>query len=143
MAKNLMPNSNRRRFTDESDSFATVVGPGLTIDGNLRGPGSFELKGSFKGELSVEGLVWIRSAGSVDGDITAVSVVVEGEVVGNIQATGKVDLRKDCRVEGDITATSVTAADGSFFEGRIAMTNVPESEVVAYEEKRQAHPKDD
>ena len=143
MAKNLMSNLNRRRFTDESDAFATVLGPDLRIDGTIRGPGNLELMGSFKGELSVEGLVWIRSTGSVDGDITAASVVVEGKIVGNIQATGKVDLRKDCRIEGDITATSVAAADGSFFEGRIAMTNDPEPEVVAYEEKRRTHPNGD
>ena len=142
MAKNLMSKSDRRRFTDESDAFATVLGPDLRIEGSLRGSGTLKLKGSFKGELSVEGLVWIRPQGSVEGEIEASSVVVEGEVVGSIHVTGKVDLRKGCRVEGDITASAVAAADGSFFEGRIAMPQSPEPEVVAYEEKRRATPDD-
>jgi len=143
MAKNLMSKSDRRRFTDESDAFATVLGADLRIEGSLRGSGSLELKGSFKGELSVEGLVWIRPQGSIEGEIKASSVVVEGEVVGSVQATGKVDLRKGCRVEGDITANAVAAADGSFFEGRITMPKAAETQVVAYEEKRRASPDED
>ena len=144
MSRNLVPGSDRRRFTDESDAFATVLGPDLRIEGSLRGSGSLELKGSFKGELSVEGLVWIRSQGSVDGELVASSVVVEGEVVGSVHATGKVDLREGCRVEGDITAGAVAAADGSFFEGRITMPqSAAEPQVVAYEEKRSASSDDD
>jgi cytoskeletal protein CcmA (bactofilin family) len=140
MARNLLSKSDGRRFTDNSDSFATIVGQDLKIEGNLSGSGGLELKGSFKGELSMEGLVWIRPRGSVDGEITATSVVVEGRIVGSIEATGKVDLRKGCRVEGDISASSVSAADGSFFEGRISMPQEPKPEVVAYEEKRRAGP---
>ncbi len=143
MANNLMSKSKGRRFTDESDAFSSVLGPDLRIEGDLRGSGSLELKGSLKGELSVEGLVWIRPQGSIDGGVKASSVVVEGKIVGSIQATGKVDLRKGCRVESDITASAVTAADGSFFEGRIAMPQSPEPEVVTYEEKRDARPDDE
>jgi cytoskeletal protein CcmA (bactofilin family) len=142
MAKNLLSRSDRRRFTDEADAFATVLGPDLRIEGNVRGSGGLELKGSLKGELSMEGLVWILPQGSVHGEIKASSVVVEGRIVGSVQATGKVDLRKGCRVEGDISASAVAAADGSFFEGRIAMPQTPEPEVVAYEEKRRASPDD-
>ena len=143
MGRNLVSKSDRRRFTDESDAFATVLGPGLRIEGDLRGTGNLELKGSFKGRMSVEGLVWIRPKGSVEGEIEASSVVVEGEVGGSVHATAKVDLRKGCRVEGDITASSVAAADGSFFEGRIAMPETREPQVVAYEEKRLESPDDD
>ena len=138
-----MSKSDRRRFTDESDAFATVLGPGLRIEGDLRGTGNHELKGSFKGKISVEGLVWIGPQGSINGEVEASSVVVEGEVGGSIHATVKVDLRKGCRVEGDITASAMAAADGSFFEGRITMPETPEPQVVAYEEKREADPDDD
>lgn len=143
MAKNLMSKSDRRRFTDETDTFATVLGPDLNIEGHLSGSGSLELEGSLKGDLSIDGLVWIRPRGSVDGEVKASSVVVEGSIVGSVRATGKVDLRKGCRVEGDITSSAVAAADGSFFEGRIDMPQAPEPEVVAYEEKRRPSPDDE
>ena len=143
MAKNLLSKSDRRRFTDEAEAFVTILGPDLSVEGNLSGSGSLEVKGTLEGKLSVDGLVWIRPKGSVDGEVKASSVVVEGSVVGSVRATGKVDLRKGCRVEGDITATSVAAADGSFFEGRIAMPQTPEPEVVAYEEKRSENPEDE
>lgn len=142
MTKNPMSRSDRRRFTDDTDGFATILGPDLKIEGDIRGSGSLELKGSFKGKLSVDGLVWIRPRGSVNGEIEASSVVADGKVVGSIRATGKVDLRKGCRVQGDITASSVAAADGSFFEGRIEMPQAPEPEVVAYKEKRSASQED-
>jgi cytoskeletal protein CcmA (bactofilin family) len=142
MAQKPIPKSDRRRFTDDTDAFAAVLGPDLRIEGNLCGSGGFDLKGSLKGEILVEGLVWIRPQGSVDGEIKASSVVVEGRITGSVQASGKVDLRKGCRVEGDITASSVAAADGSFFEGRITMPQAPKPDVVAYEEKRRSVPGD-
>jgi len=134
--------SDRRRFTDGSDAFATVLGPELTIEGKVFGSGSLEIKGTLKGDLSVDGLVWIRPQGSIDGDVEASAVVVEGRIVGRVQATGKVDLRKGCRVLSDIAAASVAAADGSFIEGRITMPHA-EPEVVTYEEKRRASSDDE
>jgi cytoskeletal protein CcmA (bactofilin family) len=63
-------------------------------------------------------------------------VAVEGRVIGSVHATGKVDFRRGYRVRGNINTSSVASADGSFFEGRIAMPQEPAPEVVAFEKKR-------
>ena len=78
MAKNLMSKVNRRRFTDQADGFASVLGPETLIEGTFRGAGGVEIEGTVKGELAEDGLVWILARGSVDGEIKAESVVVEG-----------------------------------------------------------------
>ncbi len=90
--------------------------------------------------LAMEGLVWIRQGGALEGNLDASCVVVEGGVTGDIRSTGRVDLREGCQVQGDITAGSVAAAEGSFFEGRIAMPKTPQPEVMTYTEKRHADP---
>jgi len=138
MLKNQDSKNDRRRFTDGSDDFATILGPGVTFEGRVSGAGNVEIEGSLEGEMAMEGLVWIRQGGAVKGDLEATSVVVEGEVQGNIRSTGKVDLREGCRMKGDITAGTVAAAEGSYFEGKIAMPNAPQPEIMTYTEKRQA-----
>lgn len=143
MARNLVPKSDRRRFTDDSDDFATVVGPEVTVEGKVHGAGGLELQGRLEGELSMKGLVWIRPQGALEGNLDVSSVVVEGEVTGDIHCSGKVDLREGCRVKGDITAGTVAAAEGSFFEGNIAMPKAPQPEVVTYTEKRQPNSEDE
>ena len=143
MTKNPLSKNDRRRFTDGSDDFATVLGPGVTFEGRVSGAGNVEIEGSLEGEMTMKGLVWIRQGGTVKGDLDATSVVVEGEVQGNIRSTGKVDLREGCRVQGDITAGTVAAAEGSFFEGKVAMPSAPDSQVVTYTEKRQADSDDE
>jgi cytoskeletal protein CcmA (bactofilin family) len=143
MAKIPVSKSDRRRFTDDSVGFASVVGPEVTVEGKVHGAGGLELQGRLEGELSMEGLVWIRPRGALEGNLDVSSVVVEGEVRGDIHCSGKVDLREGCRVTGDITAGTVAAAEGSFFEGRIAMPDAPQPEVVTYTEKRQADSEDE
>ena len=138
MAKIPVSKSDRRRFTDDSDDFASVVGPEVTVEGKVHGTGGLELQGRLEGELSMQGLVWIRPQGTLEGNLDVSSVVVEGAVTGDIHCTGKVDLREGCRVQGDITAGTVAAAEGSFFEGKIAMPNTPQPEIMTYTEKRQA-----
>lgn len=56
--------------------------------------------------------VFIKSEGSLHGNITARKVTVEGQVLGNILGTEKVILKNGAKVNGKITAKSLKV-DGS------------------------------
>jgi cytoskeletal protein CcmA (bactofilin family) len=126
----------KRRFTDERSSFATIIGRDLRIEGRFDGAADLEIWGSFEGEMTIEGLVWMHPGSRFAGELATTDLVIEGELRGTVRATGKVDMRSTCRVEGDVTATKVAAAEGSHIEGRITVTGGTD-EVTAYPERRE------
>lgn len=127
-----------RRFTDAA-CYATSIGPGLRIKGELIGAESVELEGSFEGSLAVQGLCHLHERARVSGRIAAGDVLVEGEVEGRIFARGKVELSATARVRAEIRAHAVAIAEGSFFDGRIRMDGA-EAPVphTSFREKRRA-----
>jgi len=132
------PDSNpppQRRFTDVRDGSASVIGRDLRLEGTMRGVTDLEIWGSFEGELSIEGLAWLRPGSRFTGELRATELVVEGELTGTVHATEKVDMRATCHVEADVTARRVAAAEGSHIEGRITVTG-PSTDVVGYTERR-------
>ena len=125
----------RRRFTDEGDGSASVIGGKVEIKGTIRGATDLEIWGSFEGEIENEGLVWLRPGSRFSGEIVTTNLVVEGELRGTVRATEKVDMRATCRVVADVSAARVAAAEGSYIEGRITVSG-PSDEVVGYTERR-------
>jgi cytoskeletal protein CcmA (bactofilin family) len=125
----------QRRFTDESEGFASSIGRDVTIEGTIKGPTNLEIWGTFEGEIHIEGLVWLRPGSRFSGGIEATDIVVEGELRGTVHATSKVDMRATSHVEADVTATRVAAAEGSHIEGRITVAEQT-SEVIGYAERR-------
>ena len=63
----------------------TIIAQGTQIQGDLRGASDVRLGGTLQGNIMVEGTVFIGEAGRVIGDISAGSIIVEGDVHGNIE----------------------------------------------------------
>ncbi len=66
---------------------ATVIGQGITIEGEISSDDEVVVAGVVRGKLSVEGQLTIESEGVVEADIDARSVAVGGAVTGNITAS--------------------------------------------------------
>jgi cytoskeletal protein CcmA (bactofilin family) len=125
----------QRRFTDDREGFASVLGRDLTVEGSMRGATDLEIWGSFEGDMQLDGLVWMRPGSRFVGELQATDLVIEGELRGTVHATGKVDMRATCRIEADVTAARVAAAEGSHIEGRITVSG-DTGNVVGYAERR-------
>jgi cytoskeletal protein CcmA (bactofilin family) len=128
--------SPHRRFTDDREGFASVIGRDAQIVGTMRGSTNLEIWGSFEGEMELEGLVWMRPGSRFAGELVTTDLVIEGDLRGKVRATGKVDMRPSCWLEADVTATKVAAAEGSHIEGRITVS-VTASDVIGYTERRE------
>ena len=100
---------------------ATVIGPGITIEGEVSSDDEVVVGGVVRGKLNVAGQVTVEADGVVEADIEAKSVSVGGHVTGNIQASERVDLLAGGRLVGDVTAARLTIADGAVFKGNVDM----------------------
>jgi cytoskeletal protein CcmA (bactofilin family) len=134
-ARNHTP--EHRRFTDATKNCQSVIGPDVSIKGDIQGRTDMEFRGNLEGNLNLEGFLWLRPDGRIEGNLSATDLLVEGEVRGEIHVEGKVELRSSSRVEGNINARGIAIAEGGYFEGAVTMEGQPSSrDEVEFEEKR-------
>ena len=99
----------------------TVIGAGITIEGELSTDDDVVVQGAIKGKLTAREGVVVESGGSVEADIAAGPAQIAGTVTGNITSTDRVDLQNGAKVVGNVKATRITIADGAQFKGNVDM----------------------
>lgn len=105
-----------------------VVGPSITIQGDLSGEEDLTILGRVEGTVDVKGnSVTIGSSGMVKADVYGKVIVVEGEVNGNLYGGDQIVLRASGKVRGNLTAPRVALDDGAQFKGSIEMEPKRES----------------
>jgi cytoskeletal protein CcmA (bactofilin family) len=124
-----------------SERITSVLGPGITWSGSLRGSGGVRIEGAFDGQISIRGLVVVGETGRVTTDtLRSNTVIVAGAVRGNIIAE-KLDIRSTGRVWGDVSVLSFTTEDGAFLRGQVKMEE--RVDLRFEDEEEDQPPKDD
>lgn len=133
-------------WTPESSSApskkATHFGDGTELEGVIRGRDDILLNGKLTGKIELpENSVTVGIQGSVEGDIWAKVVIVEGGVKGNIRAEERVILHRSAQLVGNIKCERVSVEEGARVNGAIDMTmesRKPEVREVVAEEEEEA-----
>jgi cytoskeletal protein CcmA (bactofilin family) len=99
----------------------TVIGVGLTIEGEVTSDEEVEVQGTVRGVLTTSDIVSVIPGAAVEADINAASLNVGGQVTGNVNASERVDLQAGGRLIGDVKAARLTIADGASFKGNVDM----------------------
>ncbi|MCL2778922.1 MAG: polymer-forming cytoskeletal protein [Polyangiaceae bacterium] len=100
---------------------STVIGAGITIEGEITSDEDVVVQGTFRGKLVAKDAVTIEQGAMVEADIASGPVAISGGVTGNILSTDRVDLQTGARVIGNVKATRITIADGAQFKGNVDM----------------------
>jgi cytoskeletal protein CcmA (bactofilin family) len=101
---------------------AAVIGPSITIDGDLRGDEDLVIEGEVSGTVQLKNnSLTIGSKGKVHADVYANSVHVEGFMEGDVYGADRVSIRKSAQIRGNITSPRVSLEDGARFKGSIEM----------------------
>jgi len=109
------------KTTTAVERVTTVLGPGISWKGDLRGKGGVRIEGALEGEVTIRGLVIIGETGRVTCEtFQADTVIVAGAVQGKIVA-GKLEIRATGRVYGDVTVQSFSTEEGAFLRGKVTM----------------------
>lgn len=95
---------------------ASVLGNGMTFEGDISGVGQLVIEGIVKGDIRVS-QVLVNEKGTVEGTVHADVLDVRGRISGAIVAK-QVRLHPTSRVEGDITQEQITIERGAWFSGR-------------------------
>ena len=129
------------------DPTRSFLGPSCSLEGEIRGAGSLECRGTITGLVEIEGDVFVGAEGNAKAQITARRIVINGRLEGDAIGSDKVEVGASGHVEGDVRATAVLFAEGAFFEGNVEMRTAraktadpPGSETAADHDAQKATP---
>jgi cytoskeletal protein CcmA (bactofilin family) len=106
----------------KTSSRQAVLGPSISIKGNVSGEEDLLIEGRVDGEISFQKhSVTIGSNGRIKADVHCRNVFVEGAVEGNLYGQERVVVRSSGRVQGNAVAPRVVLEDGANFRGSIDM----------------------
>ena len=104
----------------------SFFGPGSRIEGNLEVEGEVRLQGSIQGKVTGSGIVTIGEQATLQANVFAPTVIVQGTVRGEIHARDRLELHKSAKVQGLIRASRLRIDDGAQFEGECKMAPAAE-----------------
>ncbi len=109
------------------ESFETIIGSSLRVDGNLLLRSSVRIDGLVNGNIlqedGCEATVAIATGATVTGDIRAKHVIVSGTLQGNIFSSDRVELLETAFVSGDITYGTLGMQVGARLEGKLRQSD--------------------
>jgi cytoskeletal protein CcmA (bactofilin family) len=119
-----------------------VIGPSMTIKGEIRAREELLVEGEVEGQLESQSLLTVGPNGKVRGNIKARLVAIFGRVRGNVEVTEKIAIREQGSLIGDIKGAGISIDDGAYFKGSIDIVR-PEpkvtTKVVQSEPRMEAH----
>jgi cytoskeletal protein CcmA (bactofilin family) len=105
------------------ESFESIIGQSLRIDGNLLINQCVRVDGIVNGNIfqeeGREATVAVAKGALVKGDIRAQHVIISGEVQGNIFSSGPVELLATAHVRGDIRYGTIGLEVGARITGNL------------------------
>lgn len=101
----------------------SVIGPDLTIHGNLTSKGEVQVDGEVQGDIHGTYVV-IGEKAHITGGVVAEEIVVRGHVMGSVRGK-RVMLQSSSHVEGDIYHQALAIEQGAFFEGKSRRSEDP------------------
>jgi cytoskeletal protein CcmA (bactofilin family) len=101
-----------------SNQYPTTIGTDAVFKGELKFDQSVRLLGKFEGTMDTSGNLLVADGATLQGEVNACDVNVDGNIKGNVNATGKVCLTKSANMEGDLVVSRLEVAEGAVFIGR-------------------------
>ena len=102
----------------------SLIGTSTTIEGNLRFKGGLRVDGHVKGSLVADPLensmLVISEHASVEGEIRAEHVVVDGAITGPVYCSELLELQPKARITGDVHYKALEMHGGALVSGKLS-----------------------
>jgi cytoskeletal protein CcmA (bactofilin family) len=99
----------------------SIIGPGMTIVGNIETDGTVRIEGSVDGSITAGKAVVIGKNGEVVGDISTQDAVISGRVEGTLRAASRLELQATCHIEGEVHTRRMQLEEGAVLNGNVHM----------------------
>ena len=122
--------------TAQREGFAidTLIGPDMTVRGDLEFSGGLYVEGRILGKVvAAEGKpasLLLAEQGTVEGEIRAPVVIINGTLVGDVHAGERIELAQKARVEGNVHYSVVEMSAGAQLTGRLVHVQSQEARAL-------------
>jgi cytoskeletal protein CcmA (bactofilin family) len=101
----------------------TLIGADTRIEGDMQYSGGLRVDGTIKGNVmqangSLCTLI-LSEAGSIEGEVTAAKIVINGKITGPVHAGEFIELQTKARIVGDLYYKSLEMHTGAVIEGKL------------------------
>jgi len=101
----------------------SLIGTSTTIEGNVRFKGGLRVDGHVKGNLIADPLensmLVISEQASVEGEVRAEHVVVDGAIAGPVYCSELLELQPKARITGDVHYKALEMHGGALVSGKL------------------------
>ncbi len=103
----------------ELTNIDTFIGPDVVFEGTLKSNNNvcICIDGFLKGNVETKGGVIVTKSGSLEADVSAEFIVVNGRITGNVIARQQLDIGDTGKITGNVEAGSVAIAIGGVLDG--------------------------
>lgn len=107
----------------------TLIGPAVTVRGDLDFTGGLHLDGQVFGSVRVaqgaQGSLTLGETGMIEGDVQAQQAVLNGRVRGAVHVPGRLALGPRAVVEGNVHYGTIEMAPGARISGKLLRFSGP------------------
>ena len=107
--------------TTQTEAVVSIVGTGMTIEGDSETDGSLRIEGTIRGNVRAGRSVVIGKDGLLEGSIYTQDAVIAGRVLGAVYAESHLELQATSQVSGEIQARRIHVEDGAALQGQVAV----------------------
>ena len=104
----------------EKKALLKISGKEAKIDAKFKVEDSIMIDCDVKGELKVEGEVFIDSKAEVNANVKTKDAYIKGKFKGNLEATNDVEVDSSSDVSGKIKTDSIIINKGANFDGKVS-----------------------
>jgi cytoskeletal protein CcmA (bactofilin family) len=112
-----------RKTNKPQSRIDSLIGATTRIEGNVFFSGGLRVDGAVRGNVAAlpdqPGTLVVSEQATIDGEVQAAHVVVNGTINGPVNATESLELQPGSRVKGDVHYKSVEMHQGAVVEGRL------------------------
>lgn len=106
-----------------------MIGPGITIRGNVTGDEDLSVEGRIEGAVRLTRDLTVQPGAELTADVEARNVSVGGVVRGAVTAGEALVIESGAIVVGDISTPRLVIEDGARYRGRVTMNvDIPGAE---------------
>lgn len=113
----------KKKVSVPASQIDTLIGAQVVIRGDFHFSGGLYVEGRIIGKLIADegkkAVLTLAANGSVEGEVRAPVMVINGRVTGNLHSSERIQLGSTARVEGNVHYKVVEMAAGSVLTGRL------------------------
>ncbi len=109
---------NQPKESDHPESFLLPMG--VLFYGNIESQAPGRIDGNVYGNVTVNSKLIVGEEAMINGNISALQIIVQGTVEGNIDCETKVVICNSAIVHGDILAETIDIKEGSVINGSVS-----------------------